>query len=50
MFLDVSARSAEIEVIVETIDHDHVERVIAALAADGLTARVGNVMTGSALT
>jgi threonine dehydratase len=50
MFLDVSARSAEIEVIVETIDHDHVERVIAALAADGLTARVGNVMTGQALT
>ena len=31
MFLDVSARSAELEVVVETIDHDHVERVIAAL-------------------
>ena len=32
MFLDVSARSAELEVVVETLDHDHVERVIAALA------------------
>jgi threonine dehydratase len=50
MFLDVSARAAELEVVVETIDHDHVERVIAALDAVGLTARVGNVMTGSPLT
>ena len=49
MFLDVSARSAELEVVVETLDHDHVERVIAALAAAGLTARVGNVMTGTTL-
>ena len=45
MFLDVSVRSAELEVVVETLDHDHVERVIAALAAKGLTARVGNAMT-----
>ena len=43
MFLDVSARSAELEVVVETIDHDHVERVIAALADVGLAARVGSV-------
>jgi threonine dehydratase len=50
MFLDVSARAAELEVVVETIDHHHVERVIAALDAVGLTARVGNVMTGSTLT
>lgn len=49
MLLDVSARSAELEVVVETLDHDHVERVITALAAEGLTARVGNVMTGSPL-
>jgi threonine dehydratase len=46
MFLDVSARSAELEVVVETLDHDHIERVIAALAAAGLTARVGNVTFG----
>ncbi len=43
MFLDVSARSAELEVVVETIDHAHVERVIAALADVGLVARVGSV-------
>ena len=46
MFLDVSARSAELEVVVETIDHDHVERVIAALADVGLVARVGSVAFG----
>ncbi|MET0903208.1 MAG: threonine ammonia-lyase [Acidimicrobiales bacterium] len=46
MLLDVSARSAEIEVVVETIDHAHVERVIAALADAGLTARVGSVELG----
>ena len=49
MFLDVSARSAELEVVVETIDHDHVERVIAALAAVGLVARVGSVDFGPPL-
>ncbi len=47
MFLDVSARSAELEVVVETIDHAHVERVIAALADAGLTARVGSVSFGT---
>jgi len=46
MFLDVSARSAELEVVVETLDHDHVERVIEALAAAGLTATVGEVNFG----
>jgi threonine dehydratase len=50
MFLDVSARSAELEVVVETIDHAHVERVIAALAEVGLTARVGRVEFGPPLT
>ncbi|MFL6206328.1 MAG: threonine ammonia-lyase [Acidimicrobiales bacterium] len=49
MFLDVSARSAELEVVVETIDHAHVERVIAALADVGLTARVGSVELGPSL-
>lgn len=47
MLLDVSVRSAELVVVVETLDHDHVERVIAALAAKGLTAKVGNAMTGA---
>jgi threonine dehydratase len=50
MFLDVSARSAELEVVVETLDHDHVERVIARLAAVGLVARVGDVTFGPSLT
>ena len=50
MFLDVSARSAELEVVVETIDHDHVERVIAALADVGLVAAVGSVDFGPPLT
>ena len=50
MFLDVSARSAELEVVVETIDHAHVERVIAALADVGLAARVGSVEFGPPLT
>jgi threonine dehydratase len=50
MFLDVSARSAELEVVVETIDHAHVERVITALADEGLVARVGSVDFGSSLT
>jgi threonine dehydratase len=50
MFLDVSARAAELEVVVETIDHDHIERVIAALDAVGLVARIGNVMTSAPLT
>jgi threonine dehydratase len=35
MFVDVSARSAELEVVIETLDHEHVERVIAALTAEG---------------
>jgi threonine dehydratase len=50
MFLDVSARSAELEVVVETIDHGHVERVVAALAEVGLVARVGSVVFGPSLT
>jgi threonine dehydratase len=46
MFLDVSARSAELEVVVETIDHHHVERVIAALGDAGLVATIGEVSFG----
>ena len=46
LFLDVPVRSAELEVIVETLDHAHVERVITALAEVGLMARVGNVTFG----
>lgn len=46
MFLDVSARSAELEVVVETLDHAHVGRVIAALATAGFTATVGEVTFG----
>ncbi len=49
MFLDVPARSVEIEVIVETLDRDHVARVIKALADVGLTATVGKVTFGSLL-
>ncbi len=48
MFLDVSARSAELEVVIETYDHAHVERVIAALADAGLAARLGEVTFGPA--
>ena len=50
MFLDVPARSAELDVIVETLDRDHVDRVIAALSDVGLSATVGNVTFGSLLT
>ena len=46
LFLDVSARSAELEVVIETYDHDHVERVIDALAGAGLSATVGEVTFG----
>ena len=46
MFLDVPARSAELEVVMETFDHDHVERVIEALQAEGFSAQVGQVTFG----
>jgi threonine dehydratase len=46
MFLDVPARSAELEVVMETFDHEHVRRVIAALEADGFRARLGDVTFG----
>ncbi len=43
MFLDVPARSAELEVVVETFDHHHLERVIAALAEAGFVAELGDM-------
>jgi threonine dehydratase len=47
MFLDVPARSTELEVVVETYDHAHVQRVLAALNEAGFAARVGDVTFGS---
>ncbi|MGH9275797.1 MAG: threonine ammonia-lyase [Acidimicrobiales bacterium] len=47
MFLDVPARSAELEVVLETYDHDHVQRVIQALGEEGFTARAGQVTFGA---
>jgi threonine dehydratase len=41
MFVDLSAKSAEIEVTVETLDHLHVDRVVAALEDAGYVVRVG---------
>lgn len=43
MFLDVPARSAELEVVIETFDHDHVTRVIAALGDAGFVATIADV-------
>lgn len=40
MLLEVSARSAELEVVVETFDHDHLDRVVAALREAGFPATV----------
>lgn len=39
MLLDVPARSADLEVVVETSGHEHLEQVVAALARAGFTAR-----------
>lgn len=46
MFLDVPARSAELEVVMETFDHSHVQRVIGALGEEGFSASVGEVTFG----
>src|SRR3546814_609344 len=46
MFLDVPAKSAELEVVMETYDHDHVQRVIEALDREGFAARVADVTYG----
>ena len=42
MFVDVNARAAELEVVIETLDHEHVGRVAAALEAAGFQVRVGS--------
>jgi threonine dehydratase len=47
MFLDVPARSAELEVVMETFDHSHVQRVIEALGGEGFSASVGEVTFGA---
>ncbi len=47
MFLDVPARSAELDVVMETFDHEHVQRVLDALADAGFAARVGEVTFGT---
>jgi threonine dehydratase len=42
MFVDMSVRSAELEVVIETLDHDHVDRVAAALRAEGYNVSIGS--------
>jgi hypothetical protein len=41
MFVDMSAKSAEIEVTIETLDTHHVHRVVAALEDAGYSASLG---------
>jgi threonine dehydratase len=41
MFVDLSVRSAEVEVTIETLDHAHVERAVAALTEAGYPVRLG---------
>jgi threonine dehydratase len=43
LLLDVPARSAELEVVVETFDHEHLARVLEALAGAGFVATVEEV-------
>jgi threonine dehydratase len=40
LLLEVSARSAEVEIVIETFDHDHLDRVLAALAEAGIPATI----------
>jgi threonine dehydratase len=42
MLVDMSVRSAELEVVVETLDHGHVDRVAEALRAAGFTVNIGS--------
>ncbi|MGH9212275.1 MAG: threonine ammonia-lyase [Acidimicrobiales bacterium] len=42
MFIDVSAKSAHIEVTIETMDHDHVGRVVSSLRSAGYAVHVGS--------
>ena len=43
MFLDIPVRSAELEVVLETHDHDHLERVVEALRNADFAVRLGEV-------
>jgi threonine dehydratase len=45
MFVDVSAKSAAIEVMIETFDHAHVARVVTALDAAGYPVQVDSFTT-----
>jgi threonine dehydratase len=49
MFVDLSARSARVEVTVETLDLAHADRVIAALRAEGYVVRVASFVTRDSL-
>lgn len=42
MFVDLSAKSAEIEVTIETLDHEHLGQVVAALEAHGYVVHKGS--------
>ncbi len=46
MFLDLSARSTQIEVTVETLDLAHVDRVVTALEAAGYVVRISSFTRG----
>ena len=49
MFLDVPARSAELELVVETFDLEHRGRVVAALEEAGFPVRLGEVALGQSV-
>ena len=40
MFLDVPAKGAELEIMIETRDGRHAEEIVASIEAEGFTARV----------
>jgi threonine dehydratase len=42
MFVDVSAKSAHVEVTIETLDHHHVDRVVSSLREAGYAVHVGS--------
>jgi threonine dehydratase len=49
MFVDLSARSARVDVTVETLDLAHADRVVSALRAEGYVVRVARFITGEGL-
>ena len=40
MFLDVPAKGAELEIMIETSDGRHAEEIVESIESDGFTARV----------